>query len=138
MEIIKFIQQTNTIYFRVNNVIYKAQITEIEKNNFIIYIFNFKKNFCINLNQKFIPAQNTDNDTKKIFNKNLKSPLAGRVIKIYVKEKDFIKKNQPLLTIESMKMENEIRADFDLFIKEVKIKENDILKQNQVLIEFEI
>ena len=36
-----------------------------------------------------------------------------------------------------MKMENEIRATSDAFVKSVSISESDLVKQNQLLITFE-
>jgi biotin carboxyl carrier protein len=67
----------------------------------------------------------------------LKSPLTGRIIKILVKPGDQVSKNQPLVIIESMKMENEIRATFNGFIKSISISEGNLVQQNQVLIIFE-
>jgi len=66
----------------------------------------------------------------------LKSPLAGRIIKILVKTGDQASKNQLLVIIESMKMENEIRATFPGFIKNISITEGNLVQQNQVLITF--
>lgn len=42
--------------------------------------------------------------------KEIKSIMPGRVTKILVKEGDTVTKDQPLLVLEAMKMENEIKA----------------------------
>ena len=68
---------------------------------------------------------------------SLRSPLAGRVIKKYVSLNQSVKKDQPLVVIESMKMENEIRAETDSFIKTIQINEGDVVQANQVLMTFE-
>ncbi len=67
----------------------------------------------------------------------LRSPLAGKVIKKYVSAHQLVKKDQPLVVIESMKMENEIRAETDSFIKTIQINEGDVVQANQVLMTFE-
>lgn len=67
---------------------------------------------------------------------SLKSPIAGRVVKILVKTGDQVSKNQLLVIIESMKMENEIRATFTGFIKNISITEGNLVQQNQVLMTF--
>lgn len=67
----------------------------------------------------------------------LKSPLTGRITKIFVKNGDQVNKNNPVLAIESMKMENEIRAPFDAFVKSILISEGNLIQQDQVLITFE-
>lgn len=68
---------------------------------------------------------------------SLRSPLAGRVVKILVKTGNQVNKDQPLVIIESMKMENEIRATFPGFVKNISISEGNLVQQNQVLITFE-
>ena len=40
----------------------------------------------------------------------LKSPMPGRVVKVLVKEGDEVAAGQPLVVVEAMKMENELRA----------------------------
>ena len=67
----------------------------------------------------------------------LKSPLAGLVIKVRVAAGQFVEKNQPLIVIESMKMENEISAPFSAFIKTLSISEGNLVKPNQVIVIFE-
>ncbi|MGB9598282.1 MAG: acetyl-CoA carboxylase biotin carboxyl carrier protein subunit [Minisyncoccales bacterium] len=74
---------------------------------------------------------------KKIQEKTLKSPLAGKVSEVFVKEGDYVKINQRLLTIISMKMENEILSDGEGKIKEIKIKKGDIVAKDDLLIVFE-
>jgi biotin carboxyl carrier protein len=40
----------------------------------------------------------------------VKSPMPGRVVKVLVKDGDEVEAGQPLLVIEAMKMENEVKA----------------------------
>lgn len=67
----------------------------------------------------------------------LKSPLAGLVVKVKVAVGQFVTKNQPVVVIESMKMENEICAPFPAFIKKLSISEGNLVKPNQVIVTFE-
>ena len=128
---------TKILYFAVDNKLYKAKVVNTSNNQLEIYIFNFKKTFKINLfNQnQFIAAQKSD--LSKNFEKQLLSPISGRIIKINVNENEEVKKNQILLIIESMKMENEIRALNDAFIKTISINIGDLVEQDQILMKFE-
>lgn len=49
------------------------------------------------------------------------SPLPGKVLSIKVKENDKCKEGDVLLTIESLKMENEIVAPVNGVVKEIKV-----------------
>lgn len=68
----------------------------------------------------------------------IKSPLAGRVMRILVTEGQIIACGLPLLTIESMKMENELCASSAGYIKTILIREGDVVQQKQVVITLSI
>lgn len=68
---------------------------------------------------------------------DLKSGMPGKIIEIFVKEGDVVKANKPLLIMEAMKMENEMRASRDVKIKEIKVKQGDSVESGAVLIRFE-
>ena len=67
----------------------------------------------------------------------LKSGMPGKIIEIFVKEGDVVKANKPLLIMEAMKMENEMRASRDVKIKEIRVKQGDSIESGAVLIKFE-
>jgi biotin carboxyl carrier protein len=67
----------------------------------------------------------------------VKSPLPGNVFKVVVSNGQAVKKGDVLLVLESMKMENNIHADFDGTIKNVLVSEGQSIMQDDALIEFE-
>ncbi len=68
---------------------------------------------------------------------HLKSGMPGKVIEIFVKPGDSVKAGKPLLIMEAMKMENEMRAASDVIIKEVCVKQGDSIETGAILIKFE-
>lgn len=67
----------------------------------------------------------------------LKAGMPGKIIEIFAKEGEIVKANKPLLIMEAMKMENEMRATRDVKIKEIKVKQGDSVESGAVLIMFE-
>lgn len=67
----------------------------------------------------------------------LKSGMPGKIIEIFAKEGELVKANKPLLIMEAMKMENEMRTTRDVIIKEIKVKQGDSVESGAVLIKFE-
>ncbi len=65
---------------------------------------------------------------------NIKSPLPGTILEIHVREGDTIKVGQRLLTLEAMKMENNINADKDGRIISLKVSKGDAVMEGDVLI----
>lgn len=68
---------------------------------------------------------------------DLKASLFGKVLRVNVAEKQRVKSGEPLLVLESMKMENTILAPDDNIISRINVKEGDQVSDGQVLISFE-
>lgn len=67
----------------------------------------------------------------------LKSGMPGKIIEIFAKEGDIIKAGKPLLIMEAMKMENEMRAPNDVKIKQICVKQGDSVESGAILIKFD-
>ena len=68
--------------------------------------------------------------------KNLLSPMPGRVVKVLVKQGQKVKYGEDLIILDAMKMENIIKSEKDTEISEVFVKENDTVVVEQVLLGF--
>ena len=64
----------------------------------------------------------------------LTSPLPGTVLDVFVKPGDAVKVGQRLLLLEAMKMENNIDADRDGKIQEVKVQKGDTVMEGAILV----
>lgn len=69
--------------------------------------------------------------------KTIKAPMPGTVSHVFVNAGDEVKKNSTLLTLLAMKMENDITAQMDAKVKEVRVKCKDTVEADQVLIVLE-
>lgn len=65
---------------------------------------------------------------------NLKSPMPGLIVAVPVVEGQAVVKGQDLVILESMKMQNELKAPRDGTIGRVRVRAGDSVEQNQVLI----
>ncbi|MDN3668376.1 acetyl-CoA carboxylase biotin carboxyl carrier protein subunit [Echinicola jeungdonensis] len=68
--------------------------------------------------------------------KNIIAPMPGLIFEIRVKEGDKVKKGDPLLILEAMKMENIIKSPGDGEVKKIMVKNGDSVEKNKVLIQF--
>lgn len=68
---------------------------------------------------------------------DLKSPMPGLVVRIAVSEGDTVDKGDPLLVLEAMKMENELKAESAGSISSVHVAEGDAVTKGQLLIEID-
>lgn len=66
---------------------------------------------------------------------SIKAPMPGLVLQVMVKEGQAIKKGDPVLVLEAMKMENVFKAPADAIVKAIKIEERQAVEKGEVLIE---
>src|SRR5688572_14024737 len=64
----------------------------------------------------------------------VKAPIPGLISKVLVAEGDKVKKDQPILTLDAMKLENEIAAPKDGTIKSISVKPGAKVDKGQVLV----
>ncbi len=117
--------------------------------SYIISLENSKdcdtKHYILNINDKEIELDIKDSldqmleemgfsDIKKLGSGEIKSPMPGLVLKIEVKDGQQVEKNDTLLTLEAMKMENLIKAPSSGIIKSIEVKEGDAVNKNQLLV----
>jgi biotin carboxyl carrier protein len=67
----------------------------------------------------------------------IKAPMPGKVIKLSVGEGEEVRRNQTLVIVEAMKMENEIQSPVDGVIKKVHTAVGDLVDSEKPLIEIE-
>lgn len=69
--------------------------------------------------------------------KIVRAPMPGMLLEINVKAGDTVKKGQPILIIEAMKMENVIKAQGDGVVKEIFVKSGVSVEKDDKLMEYE-
>jgi len=67
----------------------------------------------------------------------ISSPMPGNVIKLMVKAGDAVKEGQPLVIVEAMKMENEIRSPSDGVVKKVNYAIGNLVEAGAPIVELE-
>jgi biotin carboxyl carrier protein len=67
----------------------------------------------------------------------LKAPMPGLVVRIQVVPGQPVQAGAPLVVLEAMKMENELKAASSSVVKAVRISAGEAVEKGQVLVEFE-
>ncbi len=66
----------------------------------------------------------------------IKAPMPGLVLEVRVQEGSSVKKGDPILVLEAMKMENILKSPADGVVKKINVKKGTAVEKNQVLINF--
>jgi pyruvate carboxylase subunit B len=68
----------------------------------------------------------------------LKAPMPGLVVRVSVETGSVVEAGAPLVVLEAMKMENELRATTAGVVKGIKVQVGQAVEKGQVLVEFEV
>ncbi|MFB0497951.1 biotin carboxyl carrier protein [Mucilaginibacter sp. OAE612] len=102
---------------------------EIKVNNHIYHI-TAKDQFDILLDKLGFSDLNSARISE------IKAPMPGLVLKVFVNKGDIIKKGDNLFVLEAMKMENIIKSPADVVVEKILIKSGDKVEKGQILMSF--
>lgn len=68
---------------------------------------------------------------------SLSTKMPGKIVKVFVSAGDKVKAGDPLIIVEAMKMENEMRAEKSGQIKSVHVEEGQAVEGSATLVTFE-
>ncbi len=121
---------------------YKPFLAEVVGSNFN------QKNYTVKVNNSTYDVDISDGldllikemgfslgSTKNIG--SIQAPMPGLILEINVKVGQAVNKEDPLLILEAMKMENVIFSPRDGIIKSISVNQGDAVEKKQLLIEFE-
>lgn len=69
--------------------------------------------------------------------KEVKSPMTGKIVGVFVKPGNEVKRGQLLVVLEAMKMENQIKSHANGRIREINVCKGQSVDTGQILITFE-
>lgn len=121
--------EENIAKVEVNGTIYDVEIHRELKTTKTPTLVRLE-NPCPSPKEQKIPRQVT-----KTVNTAIKAPIPGTILQVLVREGDKVTLGQKLLTMEAMKMENNVLSEKSGTIQSIRVKSGDIVSQNDVLIE---
>jgi len=138
-EILAEVSQINNNAFllRYNNKVFEITAHKLDKDKYGVVIDGCY--FDALVHTQFQDYANDLQKGKSISTKKLdvKSPMPGLLIKLKINIGDYVKVGEPLLILEAMKMENEIRSPANGIVKEIHFKEGQSVEKNSIILTFE-
>jgi len=135
----------NNFKYTINGNVYKVVINRIEDTiaevevngtSYKVEMNKPTKKQIVTINR---PAQAAvapvlKPQTISLTSPSLRSPLPGVILEIFCKVGDSVKKDQKILILEAMKMENTINAEKDGVVKEIKVNKGDSVLEGAELV----
>ncbi len=135
---------------QVNRLSARAYLVRQDEKEYFIELLeqdNLKKNLLLKINQKRVKVKLEDHLDALLktigvdFSKsskisNLKAPMPGLVVDVLCKVGQQVKKDDQLLVLEAMKMENVIKSSGEGTVQNIRIKQGNTVDKGEVLITF--
>jgi len=127
-------------YHLINNhVSYSLEVVKAdkEKKEFVIKVNGTE--YALKASDKYDELLNKMGISRGAVAKvnELKAPMPGLVLNIKVEVGQEVKKDEPLLILEAMKMENVLKSPADVVVKSIEVTEKIAVEKNQILIKFQ-
>lgn len=117
----------------INNKVYPVSIIK-QSNGFPAQVILNGMPFDVNIEKVESTRYKPKAPDRKVSG-SLKSSLPGQIVAILVKQGDRVKKGQPVIILESMKMENEILAPKSGVISKIHVEKEQIVMKAHLLME---
>lgn len=132
------VQEGKYFHLQYNNHSYFFEILSFDKDNKTYKIGFNGLSYEVGIKDRFdqlLHSMGLDSVSKPKVN-DVKAPMPGLVLTIKVAENQEIKKGDPILILEAMKMENIIKSPVDGVVKNIMVSEKQAVDKNQPLITF--
>lgn len=106
----------NKIIIKVNGVEYKYSMESI---------FSYVRRGMIATGEEKNPAN------------EIKAPMPGKIIDVFLNEGDLVNAGEPILTLEAMKMQNEIAAECNGVIQKIRVIPGQSVMKDELLVEIQ-
>ena len=148
-------REGNILTLSVDDELYEIDIVKVSNQEFSILhkgkSFNIEvietsepKHYNVNMLYFKFDVEVIDNESRYRHNRmqaapinndnTIRSPMPGKVVRIFVKPGDQVEAGQPLIVLSAMKMESEFKAGSRGVVREVPVNEGETVDTNQLLV----
>lgn len=124
-----------------------SSLLVINEKTYPFYIAFHEKKIHLSVGGEKFVIQEAESKKEKRFEKEgvdiegkkaICAPMPGKILKILVEKGEMVRKNQSLAIVEAMKMEHEIKASIEGFVKKINFKEDDLVDTEEPILELEL
>lgn len=121
----------------INNKCYNIFVESVDRVKKTIELRVNGTNYALKINEPIdLLLANMGIDLSKMQKTEpIKAPMPGLILKIMVEEGQVLKKGDPVLILEAMKMENVFKAPSDATVKSILVQAGKAVEKGEILID---
>jgi biotin carboxyl carrier protein len=135
---IDFVEQEDFHYaFDWNGKRFHCELVSRDQNKTVIKVNGVEYKYSIESIFSYIRRGMINSDASKIDENNIVAPMPGKIVELFLSEGDLVNKGEPILTLEAMKMQNEITANCNGVIRKIKVQAGQSVMKDELLVEIQ-
>lgn len=133
---IDFIEQDDFQYiFEWKGKTYHCELVARDQNKAIIHVNGVEYKFSLESIFSYLRKGMIASDESKVTGNQIKAPMPGKIVDVCLHEGDLVNIGEPILTLEAMKMQNEITADCTGIIQKIRVQAGQSVMKDELLVE---
>ncbi|MDD2285864.1 MAG: acetyl-CoA carboxylase biotin carboxyl carrier protein subunit [Paludibacter sp.] len=135
---IDFIEQEDFQYtFEWNGKRFHCELVARDQNKATVHVNGVEYKFSLESIFSYIRKGMISDAEDKNTSVQIKAPMPGKIIDIFLDEGDLVNVGEPILTLEAMKMQNEITADCNGVIQKIRVNHEQSVMKDELLVEIQ-
>lgn len=133
---IAFVEQEDFHYaFDWKGKRFHCELVSRDQNKAVVKVNGVEYRFSLESLFSYIRRGMINSDANKINENNIIAPMPGKIVDIFLAEGDLVNEGEPILSLEAMKMQNEITASCNGIIRKIKVQQGQSVMKDELLVE---
>lgn len=135
---IDFLEQADFNYdFEWNEKRFHCELVSRDQNKAVVNVNGVEYKFSLESIFSFVRKGLIAGEDDKNVASRIIAPMPGKIIDIFLNEGDLVNVGEPILTLEAMKMQNEITAECNGVIQKIRVVPGQSVMKDELLIEIQ-
>ena len=131
-----FIEHKNNFSsFSMDDNMYRCEITQRDQNRIVVKVNGVEYKFSLESIFSYLRQNMLNKGTTTSADTNIRSQMPGKIVDIFMSEGDLVNEGEPILSLEAMKMQNEINASCNGVIRKIHVVPGQSVMQDELLVE---
>jgi pyruvate carboxylase subunit B len=131
------VQKSGRLLFRTGTKLYKIDNIEVNERNVSFSINGDYFETTVKDEQELLLEKLGFHAGAAVSAGSLNAPMPGKILELLIANGDAVEEGQPVLILEAMKMENELKSPSNGVVSKLHIQQGDNVEKNQILIDIE-
>lgn len=135
---IDFLEQEDFNYeFEWNGKRFHCELVSRDQNKATVNVNGVEYKFSLESIFSYVRRGMIAGEDDKNVSNRIIAPMPGKIIDIFLNEGDLVNAGEPILTLEAMKMQNEITAECNGVIQKIRVAPGQSVMKDELLIEIQ-